>query len=435
MADTRRDFDVVVLGGGPAGVAAAATAAECGRRVALLDGSEFLGGQIWHNSAPGEMPHRARQWFARLEISGATVLNRTTAVASLAPGCLLAERPNDALEIGWDRLILAVGARELFVPFPGWTLPNVLGAGGGQLLSKTGWPLEGKRVVVAGSGPLLLAAAAGLKRHGARIGCVVEQAPLRKLARFGLTLPWLAPAKLLQAAGLRWNLRGVPYRTGCWPLAADGDDQLRSVTFSDGQSTWTEPCDYLACAFGLTANLQWPRLLGCRIERDNVTVDSLQQTSVAGVYCAGEAAGIGGVDAALIEGQIAGYAAAEQPAAAKRLLSARRRTRRFADAMAEAFSLRPELKKLATKDTIVCRCEDVTLGQLEEHGDWRSAKLQTRCGMGPCQGRICQGALQFLHDWRNESARPPVLPVRVESLAGAQIDPVESGNRGDVEIP
>jgi NADPH-dependent 2,4-dienoyl-CoA reductase/sulfur reductase-like enzyme len=374
------------------------------------------------------MPRRGKHWLARLKNSGAVVLDRATAVASLGSGRLLAERPNDVLEIGWKRLILTVGARELFVPFPGWTLPNVMGVGGCQLLSKTGWPFEGKRVVVAGSGPLLLAAAAGLKRHGAEVGCVVEQAPLRKLARFGLTLPWLAPTKLLQAAGLRWDLRKVPYRTGCWPLAADGDERLQSVTLSNGRSTWTEPCDYLACAFGLTANLQWPRLLGCRIERGDVTVDSLQQTSVSGVYCAGEAAGIGGVDAALIEGQIAGYAAGGRPTTAKRLFSARNRMQRFANAMAEAFSLRRELKQLATEDTIVCRCEDVTLGHLETHNDWRSAKLQTRCGMGPCQGRICQGALQFLYGWENESARPPVLPVRVESLAGAQTDPVESSN-------
>jgi len=151
-----------------------------------------------------------------------------------------------------------------------------------------------------------------------------------------------------------------------------------------------------------------------------VQLDSLQQTSISGVFCAGEATGIGGVDAALVEGRIAGYAAGGQPARAKRLFAARQRTQRLAEAMANAFSLRAELKKLAAEDTIVCRCEDVTRGQIEQHDNLRSAKLHTRCGMGPCQGRICHGALRFIHGWQSDSARPPVMPTLVESLSGDQ---------------
>jgi len=364
------------------------------------------------------MPRTARRWLARLGKSGVTVFGRTTAFASPDPHLLLAEHPDGVMEIGWEQLILAPGVQELFLPFPGWTLPNVMGAGGLEVLSKAGWPIEGKRVVVAGSGPLLIAAAAHLKRHGARVACVIEQAPLMKLAKFTLSLPRLAPGKLLQAVGFQWDLLGVRYRSGCWPVAAHGTDCVQSVTLTNGQSTWTEECDYLACAFGLIPNLQLPRLLGCRIEHERVQFDPLQETSVSGVFCAGDATGIGGVDAALIEGRIAGYAAGGQPARAKRLFAARRRTQRFAKAMAGAFALRPELKELATEDTIVCRCEDVTRGQIAEHDSLRSAKLQARCGMGPCQGRICHGSLQFIYGWQNNSARPPVLPVRVGSLSG-----------------
>jgi NADPH-dependent 2,4-dienoyl-CoA reductase/sulfur reductase-like enzyme len=239
-----------------------------------------------------------------------------------------------------------------------------------------------------------------------------------KLAKFTLALPYLAPGKLIQAAGFQWDLLGVKYRSGCWPVAAHGTDCVQSVTISNGKSTWTEDCDYLACAFGLLPNLQWPHLLGCRIERDQVQVDSLQETSVSGIFCAGDATGIAGADAALIEGQIAGHAAGGQPARAKRLFAARRRAQRFGKALARAFALRDELKQLATENTIVCRCEDVTRGQIAEHDNLRSARLQTRCGMGPCQGRICHGSLQFISGWTGASARPPVLPIRVESLSG-----------------
>ena len=417
MADSRIDRDVVVIGAGPAGIAAACIAAESGRRVALLDSTPSPGGPIWR-SRSDEIPRAARRWLARLKESGANMFDRITAFSSPGSHLLLAEHPDGVMEIGWEQLILAPGVQELFLPFPGWTLPNVTGAGGLQALSKAGWPIEGKCVVVAGSGPLLIAAASHLKRYGARVVCVAEQAPLMKLAKFTLALPFLAPGKLIQAVSFKWDLRGVRYRSGCWPVAAHGTDRVQGVTLSNGKSTWREGCDYLACGFGLLPNLQWPRLLGCRIERGEVQIDSLQETSVPGVFCAGDAAGIAGVDAALIEGQIAGHAAGRQPERAKRLFAARRRTRRFAKALSDAFDLRDELKTLATEDTIVCRCEDVTRGQITGHDSLRSAKLQTRCGMGPCQGRICHGALQFIYGWPNDSARPPVLPTRIESLSG-----------------
>jgi len=417
MTDSRNDYDVVVVGAGPSGLAAACVAAESGRRVALLDSTPSPGGPIWR-SRSDRLPRIARRWLGRLRNSAVDVFDQTTAFAAPEANLLLAEHPDGVMKIGWEQLILATGVQELFLPFPGWTLPNVTGAGGLQALGKCGWPIEGKRVVVAGSGPLLIAAAAYLKRHGAKVVCIAEQAPMMKLVKFTLALTYLAPGKLIQAVGFQRSLFGVRYKTGCRPVAAHGVDCLESVTLTNGKSTWTEDCDYLACAFGLLPNLQWPRLLGCRIEQGQVQVDSLQETSIQGVFCAGDATGIAGSDAALIEGQIAGYAAGGQPQKAKRLLAARRRTHRFAEGMDRAFALGDELKDLAAEDTIVCRCEDVTRGQIAEHDTLRSAKLHTRCGMGPCQGRICLGALQFIYGWANDSARPPVLPTRVESLSG-----------------
>ncbi|MCS6817177.1 MAG: FAD/NAD(P)-binding oxidoreductase, partial [Blastocatellia bacterium] len=158
-----------------------------------------------------------------------------------------------------------------------------------------------------------------------------------------------------------------------------------------------------------------------------VRVNEFQETSRVGVFCAGEPTGIGGVDLALIEGQIAGYAAAGRPELARALFGLRARWRCFASRLNRAFALRPELKSLPDARTIICRCEDVPLERLRRYGSWREAKLQTRCGMGPCQGRICGPAVEFLFGWTVESHRPPIFPTRVESLMQAPF-PGRGGN-------
>jgi NADPH-dependent 2,4-dienoyl-CoA reductase/sulfur reductase-like enzyme len=240
-----------------------------------------------------------------------------------------------------------------------------------------------------------------------------------KLVRFGLGLA-AEPARLREAARLRWELRGVSYRLGCWPVAAEGEDRLRSVTFSDGRRTWKQPCDYLACGFGLVPNLELPALLGCAIENGAVCVDEWQQTSVPGVFCAGETTGVGGLELALSEGQIAGWSAAGQPQRAREFLAGRARARRFQQSLDRAFAPREELKASVQAGTLVCRCEDVTFHRLREHQSWRAAKLQTRCGMGPCQGRVCGPAVEFLLGWRAESVRPPVFPAALSRFAGSE---------------
>jgi NADPH-dependent 2,4-dienoyl-CoA reductase/sulfur reductase-like enzyme len=157
-------------------------------------------------------------------------------------------------------------------------------------------------------------------------------------------------------------------------------------------------------------------LLGCQISGGYVQVDELQQTSVQGVFCAGEPTGIGGVELALVEGQIAGLAAVGEKSAAQKLFGERRKARRFARMLDRAFRLRSELRSLPAAETIVCRCEDVPYSRVQEHRSWRAAKLHTRCGMGPCQGRVCGPATQFLFEWNPDSVRPPLFPARVGSL-------------------
>jgi D-hydroxyproline dehydrogenase subunit alpha len=358
----RVEAEVVVVGAGPAGIAAACAVQESGLDVVVVDDNPAAGGQIWRGAIPAPWRERFR----------ATVIADTRVVALAGPGVLLAESPLEALALHYRKLILAPGARELLLPFPGWTLPNVVAAGGLQALVKGGLPIEDKRVVIVGTGPLLLAVTHYLRKRGARV-----------------------------------------YRGG-QIVAAAGDGKVRVAILRRGSKTWHEPCDYLACSFGLIANLELPLLLGCAVRHGRVTADEWQKTSRRGIYYAGQP---GGVGLALAEGQIAGYACAGRSLQALRFVPARMRARWFQSALDRVFPLRAYTKSLPEPGTIVCRCEDVKFEALAAHRDWRSAKLETRCGMGPCQGRICGPAVEHLLGWKAESVRPPIFPARVETLA------------------
>ncbi len=417
MANRRLQFEVMVVGAGPAGIAAACTAAERGRKVAVVDNSPWLGGQIWRGDLAHPKRGLARRWLDRLQESGVSVFSNATVFAAPSPQVLLAETPDGVLELGWKKLILATGARERSLPFPGWTLPGVIGPGGLHAMVKSGWPIAGKRVVVAGSGPLLLAAADGLKQAGAQIVLVAEQADWSQVLRFGMSLVRY-PGKLVQGLGVKGRLLGVPYRCGCWPIRADGTGSVGRVTLTDGSRTGAEDCDYVACGFHLVPNVELPCLLGCALADGFVRVNEFQQTSLQEVFCAGEPTGIGGADCAIVEGQIAGLAAAEEWDRARSLFNQRASWHHFRLSLQRAFALRPEFRQLADPDTVVCRCEDVRLAALKGCESLRAARLQTRCGMGSCQGRTCGAAVQFLFGWENDSVRPPLFPVRLASLTG-----------------
>jgi NADPH-dependent 2,4-dienoyl-CoA reductase/sulfur reductase-like enzyme len=415
MANQRLQFDVVVVGAGPAGIAAACMAAETGKKVAVVDNSPWLGGQIWRVATAHSARGLAGHWIDRLQKSGVSVASNATAFAAPSSHVLLVETPDGVLELNWKKLILATGARERFLPFPGWTLPGVMGPGGLYAMVKSGWPIAGKRVVVAGSGPLLLAAADGLKQAGAHVGLVAEQADWGQVLHFGMGL-WRYPGKLLQGVGVKARLLGVPYRCGCWPVKAEGTAHVERVTLTNGSRSWTEDCDYLACGFHLVPNVELPSLLGCVMANGFIRVDEFQLTSVPDIYCAGEPTGIGGADCALVEGQVAGLAAAEAWDRARTLFDRRAAWHGFQASLRQAFALRPELRQLAAPDTFVCRCEDVRLADLKRCDSLRAARLHTRCGMGSCQGRTCGPAVHFLFGWEDDSVRPPLFPVRLASL-------------------
>jgi NADPH-dependent 2,4-dienoyl-CoA reductase/sulfur reductase-like enzyme len=406
--------DVLIIGAGPAGLAAAYRAASAGLRTTVVDDNPNSGGQIWRGEQRKPSSREAQIWFEKIRGADIRFIYGARVFQQPQSGKLLAETAERVIELSYRNLVVATGARERFLPFPGWTLPNVMGAGGLQAFVKTGLSIEGKKIVIAGSGPLLLAVAGYLVERGANVLLIAEQASSMRLVRFGLGA--IGAGKSAQALELKRRLKGVKYLKGCWPVAAHGNEKINCVSLVQGGRTWQVDCDYLACGFHLAPNLELAELLGCRIEGGVVSVDEFQQTSVPLVYAAGEATGIGGLDLSLVEGEIAGLAAADKRTEARKLFAARSKGQEFARILNETFALRKELRDLVKSETIVCRCEDVSFGRLKAHDSWRAAKLQTRCGMGPCQGRVCGPAVEFLLEWTAESVRPPVFPVRVESM-------------------
>lgn len=410
----REHAEVLVVGAGPAGLCAARAAAEHSVRVVLLDDNPRPGGQIWRGD------HRERdRLIDALAHRRVTTWSNCRVVALLDARTLLVERSGSPAAIAYDRLILATGARERFVPFPGWHTPNVVGLGGLQALIKSGLTLRGQSVVLAGTGPLLLAVAATAKRAGARIECVAEQASLSAAARFSTEL-LRHPSKIGQAVGMLASGLAPRLRFGTWPTRVHGKRSVERVDLVDDRGrTQSLTCNWLACAYGLVPNLELARLLGCEIEDEAIAVDEHLATSVEHVFACGEATGIAGVDAARLEGTLAGHAAAGHNQQADSLVAARRRHVSFGRAIDRAFALDPRLRELADDDTLLCRCEDVRVGDVRSrtHASWRGAKLHTRCGMGPCQGRVCGPAAAFLFDTPPSGVRPPVFPTSVAVLA------------------
>ena len=422
------DADVVVIGAGPGGIAAAVRAGERGLRVVMLDRGIQPGGQIWRHVPGGAVPRTARHWIARLEASGTTVICGTSVVDARAGADgvdLLAERSGRPLGIRASSVILATGARELFIPFEGWTLPGVMGIGGAQALLKSGASFDGKRVMIAGTGPLMLPVAAALSDAGARLVLVAEQAGRGTVLRFAAGL-WRSPSLLAQAGRYRSRFLSSSYSTGTWVTAAHGGDRLTGVTITNGRRTWREAIDVLCTGYGLIPNVELARLLGCDIRDGAIVVDDQQRTSMPNVLAVGEATGIGGAPLSITEGEIAGSTVGSTVGsslqAPQRLIQRRVSLEAAARRMLDVFSPRAELRGLVTDDTIVCRCEDVKYGAVSGAACARQAKLYTRAGMGPCQGRTCMPALEFLLAWQSDTVRSPAEPVSVSVLSAEVAD-------------
>jgi NADPH-dependent 2,4-dienoyl-CoA reductase/sulfur reductase-like enzyme len=408
-----RSVELLILGAGPAGMAAALAAAPSGISIVLLDDNPLPGGQIWRDGPNAQLPPLAVEVREQLQHYRNIHLHSGTKVVALAgPKRLLLEDAERGWVLGYDKLILCTGARELLLPFPGWTLPGVTGVGGLQALIKGGLPVSGERIVIAGSGPLLLASAATAKKNGADVVRIAEQAALGSVSSFALGL-WRWPNKALQAV----TLASGAYRLSAHVIEALGSDRLEAVRIQTGSRVEDIACDRLACGFSLVPNTEMGSALGCEVRNRAIVVDEWQATGLTDHYAAGECTGFGGSELARVEGRIAGLAVVGKHDEARALWPERLHWQRFADRLNNAFALDPALTKLAKADTLVCRCEDVPYAELADHSNWNSAKLNTRCGMGACQGRVCATAAQTLFGWEPPHLRPPFSPARIATLA------------------
>ena len=411
---------VVIVGAGPAGLAAARSA---GLDVLLVDAAPQAGGQIWR-ARQGVVAEPVERALAGL--SNVRVLTGTRVVMALPERTLLIDGPDGARRLRWNKLVLATGARERLLPFPGWTLPGVFGAGGLQALVKGGWPIDGRRVLVAGMGPLLLAAGATLRREGANVVGLVEEAGPGALARFAGALA-AHPRKALQALRLGVALLGVPSMAGWRVVAAEGDGRVEcAVLQGEGGRTRTIACDALAAGWGLVPQTELAQSLGCAIaERFGmpaIVVDAERRTNVDGVFAVGECTGVAGAVAAQLQGEVAGHAIANDLDIDGRIDPPKRLARRlarehaFAEAVAATFPAPSNWAARMRDDTLVCRCEDVPWSALRDQPDLRAAKLATRCGMGHCQGRLCHDTLAAVMHWPRLPVRAPLTPAPLATL-------------------
>ncbi|HLO94727.1 MAG TPA: FAD/NAD(P)-binding oxidoreductase, partial [Burkholderiaceae bacterium] len=341
------------------------------------------------------------------------------AVGATAAGGILAQDMTGGglKQLHGDKTLLALGARELHVPVPGWDLPGVTGAGGLQALVKGGWPVEGMRVMLAGSGPLLLASARTLLEAGAVLRGIAE---LRGWQDLTLFAGRLGLAQWRQALSLRWQLRQVPYRIGVQVVRVLGASKVEGVRLSDGVREWDEPCEALGLGFGLIPNSELAAMLGCATGEDGrIVVDGSLLSSRPGVFAAGECTGIGGMRKAWIEGQLAARSMLGQAVPAA-LVRAHATALGFSQRLARHFGPTPAQWARCTPEVRVCRCEGVRLRELQAYSGWREAKLQTRCGMGACQGRICGPISQQLLGWPEahpqRGLRFPLQPLSIASL-------------------
>ena len=351
----------------------------------------------------------------------------------------------------YDALVLATGAYDRTVALPGWTLPGVLTAGAAHTLAKAYGVIPGRRVVVAGAGPFLLPVADVLAAHGARV-TVIEATRFRSSLR---GLPTIArdPAILRQTVGYtaRLTARRATRHYGRLVTAILGTDRVEAVTTAAVDAEWrpiagserTRPADAVCLGFGFVPQLELAQLVGCRVvyREDSsdfsVWTDPAMRTSERGVYAAGELTGVAGVRAAVLEGALAGLTAASdlglvpesvRDRRARELNGRLRGARRLAEWIRVTYRPRPGLWSLAPSETVACRCEDVTIGQVESALVSNAVtpyavKTATRLGMGLCQGRICS---PFLIEWLRANrgyrvpqdgrpwvVRPPVRPVPI----------------------
>jgi NADPH-dependent 2,4-dienoyl-CoA reductase/sulfur reductase-like enzyme len=460
---------LVIVGAGPAGMAAAITAAEAGLKPLVVDENPGAGGQIYRqpptafqrglslsqSNPTGKGPallerfHRHRD---RIEFLGGT-----TAWSIFPPRRLAVTDGECSRIIEADHLVLATGAYEYVPPFPGWTLPGVMTPGAAQAMVKTMHVRPGRRALLTGTGPFLLVVAEQLHRAGMEVAGVVEMAPTGEAIR-AVSGMFHDPTLLWEGVRLLYRIRraGIPVHRGHILLEARGAPEVREAVIAPCDRAGrahrsrarTVEVDTVCTGYGFVPRTQLAQLAGCKLRFSEALggwipeVNADLQTSVPGVWVAGDGGGVAGAIVAELQGTLVGLAIAckegvHDPAAfcARRQAVARRLRRlgRFRAALDWLHRLRPGLVDLASANTLLCRCEDLTRSEIESAfnagaTDLRTLKVMTRLGMGPCQGLMCWPATaRFLAARTGRtveaagplSVRPPIVPLQLGNLCPA----------------
>lgn len=429
--------DLIIIGGGPAGVSAALEATARGLSVLLLDENAAPGGRIWQAlEARGARDAEEAEALATLQAfrrCGATCRWRATVWAIEPDNLVCWSEDGVAHAASAPHVLLATGTTERPLPIPGWTLPGVMTVGAAQIALKTGGLVPSGATWIAGQGPLLLLYAVQALRAGGRIAGILDlsdgTAPLRALRQLPAALPALGEIR----KGLAWRRQitqaGVPWLSAS-QLRAEGDGVLRRIRFRAGGRQRSEAADLLLLHDGVMPSVQISRALGCDHAWDPAqrcwkpVTNGWGETSRTGVLVAGDGAGVAGAQAAALSGRLAGLQVAhalgridtatrDAAAAPLRAAQARRRAvRPLLDA------LYPPLALPIDDSTVVCRCEEVTAGRVREAArlgclGLNQLKAYTRCGMGPCQGRMCCPTVAALLAQARGVPEPQVEPYRL----------------------
>ena len=455
--------DLAIVGAGPAGMAAAILAAELGLDTVLVDEQDGPGGQIYRGieRAPRETDRASplgRDYLAgrplttALRASGVEYRPATTLWHIDPEGVLWLAAENRSDTVAARRILLATGAIERPVPIPGWTLPGVMTAGAAQILLKTGDLVPEGRAVLAGQGPLLYLAALQLARAGAPPLALLEVTPPGNYAAAVRHLGALWSGRRAFAKGLALvagvRRGGIPLRRGVRGLRAVGRTRLEGVVWDGGEIA----AEHLFLHEGVIPNTQITAAMQLAHDWDEAqlcwrpAVDEWGRTSLPNIAVAGDAQGIFGAEAAALTGRLAALDAA---AALGRIDEAERdrRARRIRARLIRERAIRPFLDALyrpspsvlapVEDETIACRCEEVSVGRIRRAVRLgapgpNQLKAFTRCGMGPCQGRICGPIVSaVIADERRVPIaeigtyrpRAPYKPITVGALAGVEVGP------------
>ena len=458
-------YDLVVIGAGPAGLAASAEAVKNGLSTIVLGEQPTPGGQVFRTVEQidlgvmkflGPDYQKGKDLVRRFRKTSVEYLPGTTVwqVESGPDAIISFVSQGEAHQVRGRKIIIATGARERPVPVPGWTLPGVMAATAADVLLKSHGMIPSGNIVLAGSGPLLFLTAVRLIETGATVKAVLDTTPF---SNYLAALPYLPKALmaseyLIKGLVMKRKIRsnGTPIYRNVKQLYADGSDSVRSVRFTSNGNSRELAVDTLLLHNGVVPDTQIPMLLECEHAWDNVqrywrpVVDKWGNTSLSEIEVAGDAAGISGANAA----EASGHLAALEAAAALNVISKEERNLKaapFEKTITRERAVRPFLDHLFRPDpsllvpsddqTVVCRCEEVTAGVIRKALELgalgpNQLKSQTRPGMGPCQGRMCGLTVsEIIAAYRNVDVsdvgysriRPPIKPITVEQLANLQL--------------